>query len=405
MKEYDVVIIGSGLAYVAAEMLRNAGLKVCIVEKDKDNLGGVCLNKGCVPTKLYLQEAKTIYLAKHSRVGNFNINVDIRRLLESKRELVSKLRDDITKLLKGVDILYGYGELLEPYTVKVGEDVLKAKHVIINTGKSQQRPEEGFITTDELLEIDYLPSSVSLVGDDPILYEFACMFSLFGSQVNIYTDEDLDFMHPSIKGRFQKMLKGLGVNVGKMESFKPSEVNVSVRRRKPNSECVKVDVERDEKGHILVDSNYETSLKDHYAVGDVNGVAELAHASRMQALSVAKKIIEGKSLYTPAHKIPYVLYTIPMSYARVGLTKKDLKEKTTPLRPFAVGHIHRSEEGLIILYLDKKDFLVGAEVFCARGEEVISVLTSMLYSELNLDFIKKIPLPHPTMGEVVNIRL
>ncbi len=411
MKEYDVVILGGGLAYTGAELLRNAGLKVAIVEREEKSLGGVCLNRGCVPTKLYIKEAKTLYELKKSRLLQGDVSTDIKGLRESKERLVNKLREDIKKLLRGVDLIFGYGELVEPYTVKVGEQTLKAKHIIINTGKRQQEPPEGFITTDELLDLDYIPESISILGDDPILYEFACMFSLFGSKVKLYAREP-DFMHPSIRTRFSRMLKDLGIDLHGEEEFKPSQVNLWAKKRLPNSECVKVDLAKDEAQHILVDNHYETSLKDHYAVGDVNGLCELAHASRIQALSVAKRIISNRGFYTPPHKIPYVLYTLPMSYAKVGLTKKELEERrleyqelSTPLRPFAVGSIHHTEEGLITSYFDKKGFLVGAEVFCALAEEMISSVGVMFFSELDRDSLSKTPLPHPTLSEVINIRL
>ncbi len=252
MKEYDVVILGGGLAYTGAYLLRNSGLKVAIVEKDEKNLGGVCLNKGCVPTKLYIKEAKTLYHAKNSRLAKVKYEIDLKRLYTYKENLISKLRGDIAKLLKGVDIYFGYGELIQPYTVKVGQEIIKAKYVIINTGKREVK-KEGFLTSEDLLNLESLPPSLNLVGDDPILYEFACMFSLFGSNVSIYSGgKELNFMHPSIRSRFLKMIKSLGISLNEEKEFKKSEFDVLLKKRLPNTEAIKVDeIHKDELGHIL----------------------------------------------------------------------------------------------------------------------------------------------------------
>ncbi len=414
MKEYDVVIIGGGLAYTGAYLLRNAGLKVAVVEKEEKNIGGVCLNKGCVPTKLYIKEAKTLYQAKHSKVASFNLQVNLKNLYAYKEELTARLRQDILKMLKGVDVYFGYGELIEPYTVKVDKEILKAKHVIINTGKRQAESQEGFLTSDDLLNLQEVPKSLSLKGNDPILYEFACMFSVFGSQVSIFTEgKDLDFMHPSIKSRFLKMIKALGVNEKKESEFEKSELNVLFEKRVPNSEAVKLqDIQKDKEGHIIVDENFETSLKNHYAVGDVNGLFELAHAARIQSLIVANRILGKEKLFVNFKNIPYVLYTLPMSYAKVGITHYELKskviqyqEKLISFRPYAIGSIQNTEDGLVILYFDKRNFLIGAEVLSAMAEEVIGSVTCMLNAELDLKFISQMVLPHPTVSEVLVLGL
>lgn len=396
MHNYDVLILGGGLAYTGAELLRNRGLKVAIVEKEEAHLGGVCLHEGCVPTKLYLERA-----TKGQKVRLADIK-------KEKEELTSKLREDIKRLLKGVDFIYGYGELVEPHTVDVEGKKFSARHIIINTGKSYPKAPNG----SHLLELEEAPQSLNLVGDDPIALEFACMFALFGSSVNLYFDQkSLEFMHPLVKGKLLKMLKDLGINLLTPEEFK-GEGAYFLYRRLPNSTCVKVDMAMDERGHLLVDKNYETSLSDHYAVGDVNGLSETAHASRLQALSVAKKIMEGKGFYTPPYKIPYVLYTLPLSYAKVGLTKKELeeekiehKEVSVPFRPFAVGNIYETQDGIVLLYFDKKDFLLGAEVLCAKAQEVIASLTVSLFAELNRETMSRIAIAHPTLSEVAFLRL
>ncbi len=407
--EYDVVILGGGLAYTGAELLRNKGLKVAIVEKDPSHLGGVCLHEGCIPTKLYLFEAKKLYDLKASPLISLDrYSLNLKELKEKKKKLTKSLRDQIEKLLKGVDFLYGYGELIEPHIVQVENKKIKGRYIIINTGKSYPKSPNG----NHLLELEEIPQRLRIGGDDPLALEFACIFALLGSSVELYFDDtSLNFLHPSIKGRLLKMLKDLHIDI-KPLSEAPKEDVYWINKRVPNVESIRLDLAKDSLNHIIVDKNYETSLKGHYAVGDVNGIVELAHASRLQSLYVAKSITKEEGFFTPTYKIPYVLYTQPLSYAKVGYTKKELEEKgieytekSVSLRAFAVGGMYHTEEGMAFLYFDKKGFLLGSELFTRDAGEIISTITVSLFSELNMDFLSKTCLPHPTISETLLLRL
>lgn len=408
MFDYDVLILGGGLAYSGAEFIRNSGLKVAIVEKDRAHLGGVCLHEGCIPTKLYLFEARKLYDLRCSPLLSAEtLRLNLKDLKNRKQKLTRSLREQIEKMLKGVELIQGYGELVEPHVVDVEGRRISARHIVLNTGKTYPESPNG----DHLLELEELPQSLKLRGDDPLLLEFACMFALMGVRVEVFFEEtSLDLVHPSIKSRLIKSLKEIGVIFSPLDA--PAEGTYHLRKRVPNSGCVKVDMARDELGHVVVDRNYETSLKDHYAVGDLNGICETAHASRLQALSVARRIVRGEGFYLPAYKVPYVLYTQPLSYARVGLSKKELekrgvefKEKSVSFRAFAVGGIYHTEEGMAFLYFDRKGFFVGAEVISRDAGEIASALTVSLFSELNLDMLSRICLPHPTLSEVPFMRL
>lgn len=421
MFDYDVIILGGGLAYTGAELLRNRGLKVAIVEKERENLGGVCLHYGCVPTKLYLFEAQKLYDMKISRLIDWKDgNLKLKSLVEYKDKLRKRLRDDIEKLLKGVDLLYGEGRLTDKYTVSVGERYIKGRYIIINTGKRQV---SGFgidpdgrkvLTTDHILNLDSLPERLDIVGDDPIAFEFATFFAILGSRVRLYFDDPLSFSHPSIKNRLLKNLDSLGISLYPSKDFKKEAENITllVKKRIPNSECVGDLLQKDEYGHILVDMHYEASIRDHYAVGDVNGLSQTAHAARLQSISVSKRILGEKGFYIKPEDIPYVLYTVPLSYAKVGLTKVELEkrgvryvEKSVSPRAFASSHIHHSEDGMCFLYFDSKGFLIGCEILSRGAGEVISSITVSLHAELNLNLMSRLPLPHPTLSEIPFLRL
>ncbi|MCS6998231.1 MAG: FAD-dependent oxidoreductase [Aquificaceae bacterium] len=408
MFDYDVLILGGGLAYAGAEFIRNSGLKVAIVERDMAHLGGVCLHEGCIPTKLYLFEARKLYDLRCSPLLSAEtLKLNLKNLKDKKQKLTKFLRNQIENMLKGVDLIQGYGELVEPHVVDVEGKRISAKNLILNTGKNYPESPNG----NHLLELEELPQSLKLLGDDLLLLEFACMFALMGVKVEVFFEEaSLELFHPSIKNRLIKSLKETGVVFSPADA--PVEGAYYLRRRVPNSACIKVDVAKDELGHVVVDRNYETSLKNHYAVGDLNGIYETAHASRLQALSVAKRIVRGEGFYTPAYKVPYVLYTQPLSYARIGLSRKELEkrgmeftEKGVSFRAFAVGSIYHTEEGMAFLYFDRKGFFIGAEVLSRDAGEIASALTVSLFSELNLDMLSKVCLPHPTLAEVPFMRL
>ncbi|RMH80676.1 MAG: NAD(P)/FAD-dependent oxidoreductase [Acidobacteria bacterium] len=408
MFDYHVVVLGGGLAYTGVELLRRAGLKVAIVERESGHLGGVCLHEGCIPTKLYLFEVRKLFDLNNSPLIECKPKLNLRALKEKKDKLTKRLRDDIERLLKGVDFIYGYGELVEPNVVQVEGKRISGKYIIINTGKSYPQKPNG----DDLLQLQELPQKLILVGDDPIALEFATLFALLGTPVELCFDfKVLGFVNPSIRERLLKVLKGLGISLLDLRDFKGGDAYF-LYRRKPNSQCINVELSLDEKGHILVDKNYETSVKDHYAVGDVNGLSETAQAARLQALSVARRITQGKGFYLSPHKVPYVLYTQPLSYAKVGFTKIELEEKgiehserSLPLRPFAVGSMYHTEEGMLFLYFDKKGFFLGGEVFCRDAQEVLSGLVLSLHGELTLEFMSRAPLPHPTLSELPFLRL
>ncbi|MFN3813577.1 MAG: FAD-dependent oxidoreductase [Aquificaceae bacterium] len=415
--DYHVVILGGGLAYVGAEVLKNRGLKVALIEKNREHLGGVCLHEGCIPTKLYMFEAQKIYDIRLSRLASLNVQkVNLKTLLEYKRGLIKKLREDIERLLKGVDIFYGEGKLIEPHVVEVNGKKISGESVIINVGKRHPSETDGEYTlnTDQLLELEEIPEEISILGDDPIGFEFATMLSTLGTRTEVYFDEPFSFMHPSIKTRLMEKMDTIGIKLfstHRLKSKKEGKMLV-VKKRIPNWESVGDLIPRGEENHLIVDRNYETALKDHYAVGDINGISETAHAARLQAISVSKKITEGRGFYIKPEKIPYILYTIPLSYAKVGFSKADLEkkgikytEKSVNFRAFAISHIQHSEEGICFLYFDQKGFLLGAEVLSRNAADIISSLTVSLHAELDISIMSKIPLAHPTMSEVPFIRL
>ncbi|MFA6801068.1 MAG: FAD-dependent oxidoreductase, partial [Acholeplasmataceae bacterium] len=311
MKNYDVVIIGGGPGgYVAAIKAGQSGLKTALIEKEV--VGGICLNHGCIPTKALLKSAKVYQQFLHAKsygltVGN--VGFDWQAILDRKNVVVKKLTTGVGFLLKknGVDVYQGLGVVKDKNTVEVNKETLKTKNLILATGASPIVPpipglkeayEKGFAKTSrELLTIDNVPENLVIIGGGVIGVEFATVFSSFGSNVTIIEKLDgiLPMMDEDIRTAYTKTLKKDGINIftsaevkavegtnvvylvnGKEEKVKADTILVSVGMR-ANSNGLEVLNLKMNKASVETNDQLETSVKGVYAIGDLNGKYMLAH--------------------------------------------------------------------------------------------------------------------------------
>src|SRR5690554_1254804 len=230
MKNYDIVIVGGGPGgYVAAIKAAQYGAKVAVVEKE--NVGGICLNHGCIPTKTFLKSAKTYQTLQHASDFGLTISGDLSfdwtKIVSRKDGVVKQLTGGVGFLLKknGVDVYNGFGEVISSSSVKVGSETLNTKHVIIATGASAIVPpipgvKEAFekgtlVTYKELLNVQSVPQNLVVVGGGVIGVEFATVFNSFGSKVTIIEKMDtiLPTMDHEIIDAYTKRLKKDGIKV------------------------------------------------------------------------------------------------------------------------------------------------------------------------------------------------
>ena len=362
MAKYDVVVIGSGPGgYVAALRAAQLGKKACVVERDA--LGGVCLNRGCIPTKALAHAAEVCTLARHGerlgiQVGE--VSVDFAKVQANKDAVVNKLTSGVGFLLKRakVDVVMGTARLAERGKVAValnggGEEALEADKIIIATGSEPARPKaisfDGprVMTSDEALKLETLPASVFILGGGYIGCEFASIFAQLGSQVTVVEMLDglLPLLDADVGSEITRALKKMKVKVHvgtKMESLEAGEGGVTARLsggKSVEAEIALVCVGRRllseelglddvgvavENGAIRVDEHCETTVPGIYAIGDVTGKLMLAHVASAQGI-VAVEHAAGQEARIDYRCVPAAVFTSP-EVGMVGQTEAEAGE-------------------------------------------------------------------------------
>jgi len=443
----DVLVLGSGPGgYVAAIRAGQFGKKVILVERGE--LGGVCLNVGCIPSKALIHAASTLDKArKASEFGlTFdNVRVDMVKLVEWKNGVVKKLTGGIGLLLKGagVQVLQGTGTFLAPTRLEVkgaaGTDTVDAADVIIATGS---RPIEipGFkpdgkrvLTSTEALDLAAAPKRVLVIGGGYIGLELGIYLSKMGSEVTVVEltagllpgqDPDLvRIVERSLKKRKVKVLLETGakswkdgkdgavvtVTTKKGEEQIPCDVILSTVGRRPNTEGFGLEKTgaKVEKGFIAIDAQCRTSVPHVYAIGDVAGQPMLAHKASKEGV-VAAEVIAGKKSARDWTSVPAVIFTDP-EIASVGMTEEQAKaagyDPVSAKFPFAaLGRALAigETEGFAKIVADRKtDLILGVHVVGPHACDLISEGALALEAGLRVEDLGSVIHPHPTLPEAI----
>jgi len=440
---YDIIIIGAGPGgYIAAERAGSKNRSVLLIEKS--HLGGVCLNEGCIPTKTLLNSAKIYSQAKKS--GDFGVEVsglefDLTKAMSWKEKVIETLRNGVAYQMKryNVEVINGTAQFVDSKTIKVNDKTFTGKNIIIATGSSSIVPpihgveSDNILTSREILNINKLPKSLSIIGGGVIGMEFASLFSNLGTEVHIIEmlDEIIPIMDKELSKAMRKSMKSIAFNLSaKVLGFESNKKNIKVKYlkntkteyleteyvllsvgRRPNVENIgleKIGLDFDNKG-INVDKYMQTNLPDVYAIGDVTGKSLLAHsASRMAEIAVDN--ICDKQTGMRYNAIPWAVYTIPEA-AGCGITEEEAKEKdikiktkTLPLRingRFLAEHGVRAPGICKIIVEADTGLLLGVHLFGAKCSEIIFGAATMIGAELRVKDIKEIIFPHPSVSEII----
>ena len=446
MADYQLLVIGAGPGgYVAALHGAKRGLKTAVIENRE--VGGTCLNRGCIPTKALLHASEIIAGIRGGEefgVSADNIRFDMSAIFARKREVCAKLSGGIESLFKSakIDLLRGTGTLTGSGEVKFsgedGERTVTAEKIILATGSVPARPPipglelPGVLTSDELLEgSDRLYDSLVIIGGGVIGVELATFYADLGCKVTII--EGLDRLLPNMDRELGQNLalilkkRGVTIYTGAMVSdltkdgdglsvnftAKGKPVSVSGEKvlcaigRRPNTESLFAEgLEIQMNGRaIAVDENFETSIPGVYAIGDVASRIQLAHYASAQGTNCVEKIL-GASDVTDLNVVPGCIYCVP-EIACVGITADEAKAAG---REVAVGKYVMFGNGKTVIVDGDRAFMkivadkethkiVGAQLMCEHATDMISELSAAIVNGLTAEQMRAVMRPHPTFEE------
>lgn len=446
-EKYDLIVIGSGPGgYVAAIKAAKLGKRTAIIEKR--DIGGNCLNRGCIPTKTLMHSTHFLSEAKYmdkAGISFTDIRIDYEKLGERKDNVVTKIRDGIDGLLKanGVTIYEGLAKIVDSniISLKTGEEdtYLKADNILIATGSVPAIPAiegvdlENVVNSDDLLSGEVKQyKKLLIIGGGVIGLEFATIYNDMGCEVEIIEamDRVLAGMDKEIAQSIAMGLKRKGVTIhtgakvekisegdsfgllceyshkDKAKTAEAEAVLISVGRR-PNTEGLfAADFSLDMEGrNIKVDEEFMTSSPGIYAIGDVIRGKQLAHAASAQGIVAVERIC-GLLPSVDLDVIPSCIYTSP-EVASVGMDEAEAKAKGYQVRVGKYPMLGNSktmlsmgERGFIKLVCDEKDGrLLGAQLMCDRATDMIGELGLAISMKLTYKDIASIIRPHPTYEE------
>ena len=450
MKEYQLIVIGAGPGgYEAAIRAAQLGLTTALIERR--DVGGTCLNLGCIPTKAMLHSAQLYREAANFELFGLhteNTSFDWAKVHQRKNDVVVKLRTGIEQLIKAnkIDFFNNSASILGKNDVQLDQgEVIRGENILIATGSVPARPPipgldlPNVVTSDELLDdphftqADSLAKEILIIGGGVIGVEFASVFSSFGCHVTIVEamERILPTMDREISQSLNMVLKKRGVSIhtgamvekleqdenglvchftekGKAQAVPAQQVLVAIGRR-PNTqglfaEGFEVACER---GRIVTDENFRTSVDSIYAIGDVTSKIQLAHMASAQGIC-AVHTIAGQKPPIDLRYVPGCIYTDP-EIASVGITEDEAKQQGIPVKKgkfLMTGNgrslIDEQERGFIkVLAHQETDVILGAQLMCSRATDIVAELATAIVNGLTCAQLAGVIRPHPTFCEGV----
>jgi dihydrolipoamide dehydrogenase len=446
--EFDLVVIGAGPGgYTAAIKATQLGMKTAIVEKGK-NLGGTCLNVGCIPSKALLSSSELFHEAQHGfkshGIKAEGVTMDVAAMMKRKDGVVRKMARGIDYLMNknGIEHVSGFGRIVNAGEVEVtgGEAArtLKTKRILIATGSSVsglpflEFDGETVLSSDHAIALGQAPESMIVIGGGAIGLELGSVWARLGTKVTVveFLTRIAAIFDEDITQALQKLLQkqGLKFHLGTgVESAEKTKTGIKLTAakgdkslqleaekvlvavgRKPNTDglgATEAGVELDERGRIRTDAEWQTNVPGIYAIGDVIAGPMLAHKAEQEAVAAVERMA-GKAGRVNYDTIPWVIYTAP-EVAAVGLTEAEAKEKGHEVSvgafPFqangrAVAGAHA--DGLAKVIADKAtDRVLGAQILSANASELLAEAVLLMEFDGSAEDLARTIHAHPTMSE------
>ncbi|MDR1452636.1 MAG: NAD(P)/FAD-dependent oxidoreductase [Candidatus Margulisbacteria bacterium] len=429
MKKYDLLVIGAGPGgYAAAARAAKGGLKTLLIEKQQ--LGGACLNNGCIPVKTLLGAAH--FLQRIKKASLFSISVekaelDFDALLDRKDRLLKRLQKGIEIFLKdsGVETLFGAAKLLPGKIVSVTPSSgtsgdIAANYIILATGAlpgtipNLQTDGQWLLDNIQLLQNKTVPSTLAIIGAGVIGLEFADLYSRLGSQVTLVDvlPELLPQENREAVGLMQKSLERAGCQFllnSKIEKIENKTLYLNggqtvaaelcllaAGRRAATDYILDPAVRKDAKGFVSVNENLQTSVSSIYAIGDVNNLALYAHAATYQGLAAADNLLAKTPQVINQTVMPRVIFTSPQ-IASVGQYTDKCRQ--SPLALLGRAQTENQTEGFLKLYLDTQDIIVGCVIVSENADALIGEAVALINTQTKYAALRKMIHPHPSWAE------
>ena len=447
MADFDAIIIGTGQAGPAlARRVVAAGWKVAIIERKL--FGGTCIHTGCTPTKTLVASAYAAHLAR--RAADYGVvipgavGVDMKAVKARKDAVVGTSRRGIERSLKaleGCTVYEGHARFVGPKEVGVGDEVLRADRIFINVGGRALVPpipgleQAPYLTNSSMMDVDFLPPHLVVLGGSYIGLEFAQAYRRFGSEVtvvelaprliarededvsravaDILKEEGIDIRLGSKVVGMEKLGDKIAVNIeaaGTRSQVTGSHLLLAIGRR-PNTDDLGLDkagIAADAHGYIQVDDQLRTNVPGIWALGDCNGRGAFTHTSWNDFEIVAANVLDNESRRVSDRINAYALYTDP-PLGRAGMTEADVRKSGRPalIATMAMEDVSRAYEkgetkGFMKILVDKESKrILGASLLGLSGDEVIHCVLDVMYAKASCTVLQRAMHIHPTVSEFI----
>ena len=443
--KYDAVVIGTGQSGPSlAVRLAGAGMKVAIIERDR--FGGTCVNNGCIPTKTLVASARAAYIAKRASdfgvITDGRISVDMKKVKARKDAVVRRSNQGVEKWLRGtknLTVYQGHASFEGPRAIKVKEERLEADKIFINVGTRAIVPpgfeKVDYLTNSSMMEVDFLPQHLIVIGGSYVGLEFGQMYRRFGSEVTIVQrgprliereDEDIseavkgilesEGIHVRLKAeclsgerRGDQVLVKLDCESDAREAT-GSHILLAVGRQ-PNTHDLgleKAGIDVDGRGYLKVDDQLRTNVPGVWALGDCNGKGAFTHTSYNDYEIVAANLLDNDPRRVTDRILAYALYIDP-PLGRAGMTEAQVRDSK---RKALVGKRSMTRVGRAVEKGETQGFMkalvdaetkeiLGAAILGVEGDEAIHSILDVMYAKKPYTTIQRAVHIHPTVSELI----
>ncbi len=444
---YDAIVIGAGQAGPPlAERLGKAGYKTAIIERHL--LGGTCVNVGCIPTKTLVGSARVAWQARQAAefgvVIDTPVKVDMARVKARKDEIAGASNAGVTawvEAMENVTLIRGHARFSGPHSLEVDDQTLTAARIFIDVGARARVPnfpgldEVSYLTNSSMMEIDFLPQHLLIVGGSYIGLEFAQMYRRFGSEVTVIEMQDrlIGREDDDVSAAVREILEGEGITVrlnaeciGFEKGPMGARMNIDCHEdstpldgshvllavgRVPNTHDLGLDragVETDGRGFIRVDDELRTSAEEVWALGEVNARGAFTHTTYNDFEIVAANLLDGDTRRVSDRIVCYGLFIDP-PLGRVGMTEREVRDSgrdaligTRPMKRVGRAREFGETRGFMKILVDAQtEEILGASILGLSGDEVVHSLLDVMYAKRPYTTVSRGVHIHPTVAELV----